>query len=144
MLRPNSRYEKQLLWQIIIGAVFTLAFILVGMKSCTARDLGQWGNADPEVSQWYRSLKMPDLPNASCCGEADSYWCIEKSKGDQVLCVIDDDRDNIALRRTPVANGTIIEIPPHKINKDPNLAGHAIVFLSSGGAVYCFVGISGS
>ncbi len=34
MLRPNSQYERQLFWQLIIGAVFTLAFILVGMVSC--------------------------------------------------------------------------------------------------------------
>ena len=39
------------------------------------RDLGQWENDDPAVREWYRTLMQPDLPKASCCGEADAYWC---------------------------------------------------------------------
>ena len=38
-------------------------------------DDGQWGNADPGIRDWYQSLMQPDVPNASCCGEADAYWC---------------------------------------------------------------------
>jgi hypothetical protein len=38
-----------------------------------ARDLGQ--NEDPAVREWYRTLMRPDAPRASCCGEADAYWC---------------------------------------------------------------------
>jgi hypothetical protein len=39
-----------------------------------ARDLGQWESADPAIREWYQALMQPDIPTASCCGEADAYW----------------------------------------------------------------------
>jgi len=27
---------------------------------------------DPSIRQWYQALMQPDVPNASCCGEADA------------------------------------------------------------------------
>src|SRR3977135_3011432 len=41
------------------------------VSSVNARDVGQWENADPAIRQWYQALMQPDVPNASCCGEAD-------------------------------------------------------------------------
>jgi len=38
-----------------------------------ARDLGQWDAVNPELREWYEALMQPDVPNASCCGEADAY-----------------------------------------------------------------------
>lgn len=119
---------------LLIGGLFYPVF---------ARDLGQWGNADPELKQWYESLKQPDT-GISCCGPADSYWCDEGARGSQVICTINDDRDDAKLMRQHVTNGTVIEIPPNKINKDPNPTGRAVVFLSRAGFVWCFVGISSS
>jgi len=42
-----------------------------------ARDLGQWDAVDPSLKQWYQALMQPDVPTASCCGEADAYWADE-------------------------------------------------------------------
>ena len=58
------------------------AILYLSIFSClttdvNARDLGQWEAADPQVRQWYQALVQPDVPNASCCGEADAYWADE-------------------------------------------------------------------
>lgn len=104
-----------------------------------ARDNGQWENGDPAVTAWYRELMMPDVPTASCCGEADAYWCDEIHVRDQkTYCNITDTRE--IPFRTPVPLGTEIEIPDYKLKWDRgNPTGHAIVFLSTAGYVYCFV-----
>lgn len=99
--------------------------------------------AAPELDQWYSTRKQPDT-GVSCCGPSDAYFCDEGAKGSQVVCTINDTRDNAALSRHPIANGTVIEIPPEKINKDPNPTGRAVVWISPYGFVWCFVGISGS
>lgn len=102
-----------------------------------------WGHDHdhPELDSWYATLMQPDNPSASCCGKADAYWCDTINvKSGKTYCTITDDRPNEPLRRTPVPVGTVIEIPDRKLTwKDGNPTGHAIVFLSSGGAVYCFV-----
>ena len=48
---------------------------LIGVVN--ARDLGQWGAVNPAIREWYQALMQPDVPNASCCGEADAYWADE-------------------------------------------------------------------
>ena len=58
---------------------------------------------------------------------------------------ITDDRDDVPLRRPHINIGTEIEIPPNKYKFDAsNPTGHAIVFLSTGGFVFCFVQGTGS
>lgn len=116
-----------------------IAFLLYPAHS---KDLGQWKMVDPEVKSWYESLKQPDT-GVSCCGEADSYFCDEHAEGSQVYCIIDDDRSDAELKRRHIENGTRINIPSVKLNHDPNITGHGVVFLSSGDYVYCFVGIGG-
>jgi hypothetical protein len=122
-----------------------LAVLAVGSMVLTAtarsRDLGQWENTDPNIRAWYQALKMPDAPTASCCGEADAYWCDDiHVRNGRTFCTITDDRDNIKLRRTPVPVGTEIQVPDNKLTwKDGNPTGHSIVFLSTAGLVYCFV-----
>lgn len=118
--------------------------LLASLSGCAvepsfARDLGQWENGDPEIKTWYSGLMQPDNPTASCCGEADAYWCDGMvTKNGKNYCVITDDRT--VAGRTPVPVGTEVEIPDRKLKWDRgNPTGHAIVFLSSGGAVYCFV-----
>lgn len=99
---------------------------------------------DHEHDQWYSELRQPDNPTHSCCGIGDSYWCdaIHVRDG-KTFCTITDTRSNTELKRTPVAVGTVIEIPDKKLGayKGGNPTGHAIVFLSSGHdpVVYCFV-----
>lgn len=124
----------------VIAMIFLIVFLV---HAAFARDLGQWKDADPELRAWYQSLIQPDS-GISCCGEADSYWCDEGARGQQVICTINDSRDDNALKRHPIPNGTVIEIPPNKINRDPNPTGRAVVFMSTAGYVWCFVGISGS
>lgn len=94
---------------------------------------------DHAHDEWYMSLKQPDNPTASCCGLADAYWCDDYYARDgKAYCKITDDR--VIPRRPPIPVGTEIEIPEWKLKHDSgNPTGHAVVFLSSGGAVYCFV-----
>lgn len=93
----------------------------------------------PEHTEWYAGLMQPDNPTAPCCGVADAYWCDDYyAKGGKAFCKITDDR--IVKGRPPVPVGTEIEIPERKLKWDRgNPTGHSIVFLSSGGAVFCFV-----
>jgi hypothetical protein len=106
-----------------------------------SRDLGQWGNADPAISEWYRSLKMPDNPTLPCCGKADAYWADRVEVGDgKVFAIITDDRDDEPLGRPHIQVGTRIEVPPSKmIRTGGNPEGHNIVFVGESGNVYCFV-----
>ena len=126
------------------------------------RDLGQWGNNDPEISQWYRTLMQPDNPSVSCCGESDAYWCDDPhTKRDYLgnvsnYCTISDDRPDEPRRRPHRDIGTEIRIPDNKMKWGPNDAqprvdwttgqpvelnptGHGIVFLSTSEFVYCYV-----
>ncbi len=93
----------------------------------------------PEYDGWFAELRQPDNPTASCCGKADAYWCDDYyAKDGKAFCKITDGR--IVPHRPPVPVGTEIEIPEWKLKHDRgNPTGHAVVFLSSGGAVYCFV-----
>jgi len=66
--------------------ILVLAFGCV-MGVVNARDLGQWGNEDPTIREWYQALMQPDAPHASCCGEADAYFADEVHvRNGQDLC----------------------------------------------------------
>lgn len=120
--------------------------LLLFSTAAFGRDLGQWESTDPAVRSWYQSLMMPDIPTASCCGEADAYWCDEVHvRNGKTYCNITDDRDDALLHRISIPLGTEIEIPDYKLTwKDGNPTGHSIVFLSRGLYVYCFVQSSGT
>jgi hypothetical protein len=106
-----------------------------------ARDLGQWEAVDPAIREWYQALMQPDVPTASCCGEADAYWADEVHVRDGKTYVkITDDRPDEPRGRPHVEIGTEIEIPNHKLKWDrANPTGHGIVFLSRNGYVFCYV-----
>ncbi len=92
-----------------------LAALFIGNVKANARDLGQWGNSDPAVREWYRGLMQPDNPAASCCGESDAYWADEVHVRDgKTFAKITDDRDDGPLHRPHVDVGTEVEIPNHK------------------------------
>src|SRR5260370_575892 len=116
-----------------------LVFLWVG--SALAHDSGQWEHSDPAVREWYQSLMQPDVPNASCCGEADAYWADEIHVRDgKTYATITDDRADEPRGRPHVDIGTEIEIPNNKLKWDKsNPTGHGIVFLSRGGYVFCYV-----
>jgi hypothetical protein len=105
---------------------------------------------------------QPDNPQMSCCGDSDAYWCdvfgtekeFDVQKNAYVTrnyCEITDDRDDFPLRRPHVPIGTRVYIPDEKMKWNPNdpqnadtamernPTSHAIVFLSRGYYVYCFV-----
>jgi hypothetical protein len=106
-----------------------------------AHDSGQWEKADPAIREWYQSLMQPDVPTASCCGEADAYWADEIHVRDgKTYATITDDREDAPRGRPHVPMGTEIEIPNNKLKWDKsNPTGHGILFLSRGGYVFCYV-----
>ena len=140
-------------WLAWIMAMLALLIVLfaLGHTRAHARDLGQWEAADPAIRQWYQSLMQPDVPTASCCGEADAYWADEVHVRDgKTYAVITDDRPDEPRGRPHVDVGTVIEIPDTKLKWDRgNPTGHAIVFMGRGGGygtkryVFCFVQGSG-
>jgi hypothetical protein len=124
--------------RIVLGVAFGC---LIGVVN--ARDLGQWGaiNNDPAIREWYQALMQPDMPNASCCGEADAYWADEVHVRDgKTYATITDDRPDEPRMRPHIDIGTEIEIPNNKLKWDKsNPTGHGIVFLSRAGYVFCYV-----
>lgn len=119
---------------VAIVCMATLWLIFAWIKPALAHD-----PEHHELDQWYGSLMQPDNPTASCCGVADAYWCDDYFARDgKAYCRITDDRE--VAGRPPVPVGTEIEIPERKLKWDRgNPTGHSIVFLSSGGMVFCFV-----
>ena len=139
ILRPATLY----LGMVITGLVALVLALTVHFAS--ARDFGQWQMVDPETRDWYETLMQPDNPAASCCGEADSYFCDDPhTKRDYLgnarnFCTITDERPDEPRRRRHIEIGTEIEIPDVKIKRDQgNPTGHGVVFLSRGNYVYCY------
>lgn len=120
-------------------AALIIAFAIAAPAA--AHDSGQWEKSDPKVTEWYRSLMMPDQPTTPCCGEADAYWADEVHvRNGRTYATVTDDRDDAQMRRPHVDSGTEIEIPNHKLKWDRgNPTGHGILFMSRAGYVYCFV-----
>jgi hypothetical protein len=128
---------------LLRGLVLYLALVFL-IASCHAHD------TDPEVSSWMETLRRPDDPSASCCGEADAYFADRTVViGGRVYAIITDTRDDGPLHRPHIEPGTHIEIPLHKYGARPvgNPTEHAILFVrqnyDDSFAVYCFVQPSG-
>ena len=60
---------------ILYLSIFSCLF-----ADANARDLGQRDAVKPGIRQWYQALMQPDVPNASCCGEADGTGCNRLTK----------------------------------------------------------------
>jgi len=135
---PSGR--AWLIWLAIMIALAAAALAAFAGRA-QARDLGQWDTADPQLRDWYEHLMQPDVPNASCCGEADAYFADEVHVRDgKTFAVITDDRPDEPRGRPHVDVGTEIEIPASKLKWDRgNPTGHGVVFLSRNRYVYCYV-----
>ncbi len=101
--------------------------------------LAQWGNQDPVVRKWFKSLRMPDHPTTSCCG-ADAYWADDfETKGNQYIAIVTDTRPDGPLRRLHIEPGTRIPIPNYRIKPDQeNPTGHGWVFIFHN-MVFCYL-----
>lgn len=123
-------------------ALCALMFWLGMTLGAAARDLGQWENADPAVSKWFRNLKQPDNPMASCCGESDAYWAdsFETGPNGETIAIITDTRPDGPLMRRHIPAGTRYVVPPHKVKFDGgNPTGHFVIFIGLNDEVYCYV-----
>ncbi len=124
-----------------IFVIVLLLMWLAGMSLARGHDMER-----PELNQWYENLLQPDQQpggSARCCGEADAYWADEvRVRDGKVYAVVTDDRK--IPGRTPIPVGTEFEIKDNKNNKDANPTGHSILFVSTGGFVYCYVQNGGS
>jgi hypothetical protein len=123
-----------------------LIILMLGLVPVNAHDSGQWEDGDKYIKEWYQNLMQPDNPTASCCGEADAYWCDEVHfKDKKTFCNITDDRPDEPRRRHHIDLGTEIEIPNYKLKWDRgNPTGHGIVFLSRANYVFCYVQSGGA
>lgn len=134
----SRRASPFLVWAacVLAASVFVLMICRVD-----ARDLGQWEDADPAISEWFKTLMQPDQPNISCCGQADAYWADRiVIEGTSTYAIITDPRPDEPLGRPHVDIGTKILVPSNKLKWDRgNPTGHAIIFLSTNKDVYCFV-----
>jgi hypothetical protein len=126
-----------------IGSIiFIIILLALHILTATVKPVHAHDDEHHEFDAWYQSLTQPDHPGVSCCGVADAYGCDDIFTRDgKNYCRITDDR--LLNRRPPLPLGTEIEIPDNKMMQwkatNGNPTGHSIVFLSSGGAVYCFV-----
>ena len=81
---------------------------------------------------------QPDNPFVSCCGEADAFEADTfDTEGDHYVAVITNGHGVIP-------DGTRVPVPNSKIKWDKgNPTGHGILFLGTGGQLYCYVTPSG-
>jgi hypothetical protein len=133
-LRDMLRELKNPWLAFAVVCMLALIFFLYSIPVSRAHD-----HEHPELNEWYATLMQPDVPTASCCGEADAYYCDTiHVKDGKTFCTITDDR--VVPGRPQVDVGTVIEIPNHKLKWDRgNPTGHAVVFLSRQLYVFCFV-----
>jgi hypothetical protein len=116
---------------VLIG----LAFVVLALSAtAAARDNGQWANSPTEIREWFQSLRQPDHPRLSCCGEADAFEADTfEVESDHYVAVITDGKGMIP-------NGSRIQVPNAKMKFDRgNPTGHGIIFIGSAGQVYCYV-----
>jgi hypothetical protein len=108
-------------------------FLLLTLPAI-ARDLGQWDNQPIAVRQWFQGLMQPDNPYMSCCGEADAF------EADTFEVAVDQYVAVISNGKGVIPDGTRVPVPNQKLKWDKgNPTGHGIIFIGSGGQVYCYV-----
>ena len=122
----------------LLVLMLTPTVVAIGVVTAKARDDGQWADQPEHVRRWFQSLKQPDHPRLSCCGEADAFEADSfEVEGDHYVAVITNGKGMIP-------NGTRIPVPNQKMKWDAgNPTGHGIIFIGPQGQVYCYVTPSG-
>ncbi len=102
---------------------------------------------------WVQTVQRPDVPGASCCGEADAFMAddFELGPNGELYAIITgtypdttftDEEGNTAIAPAPYQKGMKILIPPEKLIRrleDANRSGHGVVYLRpSNGEVLCY------
>ena len=125
-------------WAAPFILILTSIVVVTGVAAARARDDGQWANTPENIRQWFQSLKQPDHPRLSCCGEADAFEADSfEVEGDHYVAVITNGKGVIP-------SGTRIPVPNPKMKWDAgNPTGHGIIFIGPRGQVYCYVTPSG-
>ena len=108
--------------------------VTIGVVAAKAGDGGQWADQPENVRHWFQSLKQPDHPRLSCCGEADAFEADNfEIEGDHYVAVITNGKGVIS-------SGTRIPVPNQKMKWDAgNPTGHGIIFIGPRQQVYCYV-----
>lgn len=112
-----------------MSRILAALLVMILAQHALAIDRGSWGNTD--ISKWFESLRQPDQPGVSCCGEADAYWAdsYEVTPNGEYVAIITDER--VVEGRKPIPSGTRVTIPKKKITfKQSNPTGHGIVFIN--------------
>jgi hypothetical protein len=74
-------------WLALIIVSIAALVLIFAVHVASAHDSGQWQNSDPTIKEWYETLMQPDVTTASCCGEADAYWCDDYyARGGKAYC----------------------------------------------------------
>ena len=112
-------------------AYIMLAFTVLALGvPAVARDNGQWANSPANIREWFESLRQPDHPRISCCGEADAFEADNfEVEGDHYVAIITNGKGVIE-------NGTRITVPNAKMKFDRgNPTGHGIIFIGDRGQI---------
>jgi len=125
-------------WAVRLILILTSIVMAAGVVAVKARDDGQWADVPENVRQWFESLKQPDHPRLSCCGEADAFEADSfEVEGDHYVAIITNGKGVIR-------DGTRIPVPNQKMKWDAgNPTGHGIIFIGTQRQVYCYVTPSG-
>ena len=76
-------------WAALLILILTSIVVVSGVVEAKARDDGQWANVPENIRRWFESLKQPDHPRLSCCGEADAFEADQfEVEGDHYVAII--------------------------------------------------------
>jgi hypothetical protein len=112
--------------------VLTLAASLTATTPAPCFDNGGWGDVDPHVRAWFKSVKSPN--GIPCCDISDGHGTDEDLRADGSTWI-----------PNPVKDGEWIEVPKDKIVYEAgNPTGRAVVWWipwAEGGGIMirCFV-----
>jgi hypothetical protein len=155
MPAPEPNDDRSIIWQwfavlfIVLFGLAAMAVASIGLAvaismavdSAFARSSPTWSDSPANIRAWFQSLMQPDNPAQSCCGEADAFEADTfEVQGDHYVAVITDGKGILP-------SGTRIPVPNKKMKWDgtpPNPTGHGIIFIGSGGQVYCYVAPGGA
>lgn len=148
---------------LTLAALAALTTPIIGREGYEDRPLicnpGEMGT--PEALKlcraWISGVKRPDnppdMPNRTCCGEADAFLAdafVERDGKyyavvtEEYPDLVGDDGEGGSYTIKGVKKGTEVLIPPEKLNRamenGGNPSGHGIVFMRGGSEVLCYFG----